>query len=171
MFDIWTKRVKKSVECYEKVVLRIPMMYTRRHATAMSSITRTWFELWLDHSDSMTPTDLCRHLAASCPSFYLRPCYTTPNIVHHSRTNRLQVSTMWIVCYVCTCRKMYSRVYCVDTRLKDTPMHNVPQVALSYQQTCSTTMNAGFIRKHTYKRMQNFFKLLLLSFFNTTKPF
>jgi len=109
MLDIWMKRVKKSAECYEKVVLRIPMMYTRRHATAMSSITRTWFELWLDHSDSMTPTDLCRHLAASCPSFYLRPCYMTPK--PFITVERIDCKfRQWIVCYICTCRKVYSRV-------------------------------------------------------------
>lgn len=46
-----------------------------RHVLDYGDVIRA---LWLDHSGSMTATDLSRHLAASCPSFYLRPRYTMP---------------------------------------------------------------------------------------------
>lgn len=45
-----------------------------RHVLDYEDVIRA---LWLDHSGFMTATDLSRHLVASCPSFYLRPRYTT----------------------------------------------------------------------------------------------
>lgn len=90
----------------QKIVLGIAM-YIRRHATAMSSITRTWFELWLDHSGSMTSTDLCRHLAGSCPSFYLRPRYTMPKPFMHGRNRSRASRWIWIGFSFCTYRKQY----------------------------------------------------------------
>jgi len=91
-----------------------------RHAAAMSSITRTWFELWLDHSGSMTATDLCRHLAAGCPSFYLYPRYTIhegfPEFV--VRIDRNFRERAWVVCCMYWRRNVFS-YYIARFKFKD----------------------------------------------------
>lgn len=81
-----------------------------RHVLDYEDVIRA---LWLDHSGSMTATDLSRHLVASCPSFYLRPRYTMQRQrwISLPEWHESIASFESIVCVLYIAVRMYSCIY------------------------------------------------------------